>query len=226
MKKKFLIGAAIALTALFGGQQATAQETKSQTETVTKKTGPGPNTKVKTIEVTGKVTEYEAGKEIEIEGPEGTNHEFDLDENARIEGTVTVGQMATVHYVKGDDGKEHVLVLAAGAKKGTKPAEASQQAAPGARMHVESTTKHTGSGPNTKEKREVVIGIVKEYEPGKGITIVGPKDEDFTFDLDEQVSVKGPVAVGQTARVEYTKGNDGVERVVILTHVAAKKKSS
>lgn len=227
MKKQILIGAALALGLVVGGQQAVAQ-TKTHTETVTKKTGPGPNTKEKTEIVTGKVTEYEAGKEIEIEGPEGKKHEFDLDENARINGTIAVGQMATVEYTKAEDGKERVVVVAAGEKA---PAKAASQAhgdhgqpaaATGGRMHVESTTKRTGPGPNTKIKHEIVVGVVKEYEAGKEIEIEGPSGKNFEFDLDEQVAVKGAIAVGQRARVEYTKGDDGVDRVLILTHEAAK----
>lgn len=228
MKKQILIGAAIALGLAVGGQQAVAQ-TKTHTETVTKETGPDPNTKTKTEIVTGKVTEYEAGKEIEIEGPEGKNHEFDLDENARIEGTITVGEMATVEYTKTEDGTERVAVIAAGGKapaKGTAShahGEHGQPAAStGSRMHVESATKRTGPGPNAKTKHEIVVGVVKEYRAGKEIEIEGPNGKSYEFDLDEQVAVKGAVAVGQRARVEYTKGANGVERVMILTHEAAK----
>ena len=74
---------------------------------------------------------------------------------------------------------------------------------------TESVTKHTGPGPDTKVKTETVIGTVKKYEAGKKITVTGPKDKDYSFDLDENVAFKGDVAVGQRVKVTYTKTDGG-----------------
>ena len=220
MKK--LLPAALAVTLLAWGQGLAAQTTHTESET--KRKGPGPNDKVKTEIVTGKVTEYEAGKEIEVEGPGGKNFEFDLDENARVEGAITVGQTATVHYVK-ENGKERVVVLS-GATPAADPHAGHTAPKPGEKVYMESTTKHTGPGPNTKTKTEVVVGTVKAYEAGKEIEVEGPGGKDFEFDLDEQVVVKGAIVKGQSVRVEYIKMDDGTERVMILAPAVAATKDS
>ncbi len=82
-------------------------------------------------------------------------------------------------------------------------------------MHVESTTKQKGPGPNTKTKTETVIGTVKTYEAGKSITVTGPKDKDYSFDLDENVAMKGTIAVGERAKVTYSK-TDGKDKVTTV----------
>ena len=72
-----------------------------------------------------------------------------------------------------------------------------------------------------------MIGTVKEYEPGKKIKVVGPKDKDFSFDLDENVGMKGPVAVGDRVKVTYTKTDSG-QKVTIVEpykgHVGTRSK--
>jgi hypothetical protein len=221
--KKVLV-AAFALIALTWGQSAAAQ-TKQHTETVTKKTGPGPNVKIKTETVTGTVKEFHPGREIEIEGPGGKDFEFDLDENAKIEGTIAVGQTATVHYTKDDKGKEHVVVVSEGAAAKHEMTHSTQAAAaggnvpPGGKAHMESETKRTGPGPNVKVKSEVVIGTVKEYEPDEKLVVEGPDGKDYKFDLDDddqQMAIKGSIAKGLKVRVEYTK-SEGSERLVVVS---------
>src|SRR5438309_547010 len=83
------------------------------------------------------------------------------------------------------------------------------------KMHSESTTKQTGPGPNMKQKSEVVIGNVKKYEAGKKITVEGPKNHDYAFDLDDTASVNPNVAVGQRVKVTYTKANNGQKVTMI-----------
>src|SRR5262249_19017083 len=212
---------AIAIGFLIGGTagaQSTQPQEKSHTESVTKHTGPGPDTKMKTETVVGTVKEDEAGKKIKISGPGDKTYSFDLDEkgeSARVVGSIAVGQMAKVEYHKSDDGSEIVKVISE-APAGTK---ASASAAEGTRVHSEATTKHTGPGPDTKVKTETVIGTVKNYEPGKKITVTGPKDKDYSFDLDENVAFKGDVAVGQRVEVVYTKtdGGDKITSVMPYT---------
>jgi hypothetical protein len=207
MKTTVWRAAVTALGVLVGVTAVPAQE-KTHTETTTKQTGAGPNVKSKTEWVTGTVKDYDAGKKIKVEGPGGKDYSFDLDENARVQGTIVVGQPAKVGYSKGPDGVEKVSVISS--------ASANAQGAMAApRMHTESTTKESGPGPDAKTKKEVVIGTVKDFEPGKKIKVVGPGDKDFTFDLDEHASVEGSVSVGERVRVTYTKtpGGDKVTTV-------------
>lgn len=99
--------------------------------------------------------------------------------------------------------------------------------APGGTMHMESTTKHKGPGKNTKVKTEVVVGTVKTYEAGKKITVTGPKNKDYSFDLDENVSMAGSaVNVGDKVKVTYTKGDNGNKATIIGPAKVAKKKTA
>jgi hypothetical protein len=215
MKKLATLAVASLFAAGISGV-ATAQE-KTHSETTTKQTGPGPNMKAKSETVTGTVKSYDAGKSIKVEGPGGKNYSFDLDEGARVEGSIAEGSMVKVTYYKSNDGREHVTVLSAG--KGPHGAHmmnsSSGQQAVGERVHSESTTKQTGPGPDAKSKTEVVIGNVKKYEAGKKITVEGPKDKDYTFDLDEGASINPNVAVGQRVKVTYTKGSNGQKVTMI-----------
>jgi hypothetical protein len=91
-------------------------------------------------------------------------------------------------------------------------------------MHMESTTKHKGPGKNTKTKTEVVIGTVKTYDAGKKIVVTGPKDKDYSFDLDENVAMKGTVNTGDKVKVSYTKTSSGDKATTIAPYTAKTKK--
>ena len=205
---KRIAGAAIAVCILAGanaGAQSTQPQEKSHTESTIKQTGPGPDSKMKMETVVGTVKEYEAGKKIKISGPGDKTYSFDLDDkdtSAKVEGSIVVGQMAKVVYHKADDGREIVSVL-------SEASASSQAAAAAPKVHSETVSKQTGPGPDSKVKSETVIGTVKTYEPGKKLTVTGPKDKDYSFDLDENVAFKGDVAVGQRVQVTYTKVNGG-----------------
>jgi ABC-type glycerol-3-phosphate transport system substrate-binding protein len=210
MKKHVPGISAVALGLLLGAGGVAPAQQAQHTETTTKQTGPGPDSKTKSEWVIGTVKEYEAGKKIKVEGPGGKDYSFDLEESARVQGTIVVGQKARVGYSKGDDGVERVTVLSA--------ASADAQAAVSApRSHVESETKQSGPGPDLKTKTEVVVGTVKEYEPGKKIKVTGPGDKDFTFDLDQAVGTQGNVAVGERVKVTYTKVSNG-NKVLTIHH--------
>jgi hypothetical protein len=103
----------VGVCCLAAGSLALAQEpqTKTATETVVKQKGPGPDTKTKMESVVGTVKEYDAGKKIKISGPNDKTYSFDLDEDARIDGAIVIGQKAKVEYTKDDSGREHVTVL-------------------------------------------------------------------------------------------------------------------
>ena len=208
MKKQIPGISAVALGLLLGAGGVAPAQDKQHTETTTKQTGPGPDAKTKSEWVIGTVKDYEAGKKIKIEGPGGKDYSFDLDEVARVQGTIVVGQKARVGYSKSADGVERVTVLSA--------ASADAQAATSApRAHTEMVTKESGPGPDAKTKSEVVIGTVKDYEPGKKIKVTGPGDKDFSFDLDEGVTVHSNVTVGERVKVTYTKLPNGNKATTI-----------
>lgn len=213
--KKFATLAVASLFAAGISGVAMAQE-KTHSETTVKQSGPGPDMKVKSETVTGTVKSYTAGKSIKVEGPGGKNYSFDLDEAARVDGNIAEGSMVKVTYYKSNDGVEHVKVLseAKGPHGGHMMGATSGQAA-GERVHSESTTKQSGPGPDAKSKTEVVIGNVKKYEAGKKITVEGPKNKDYSFDLDEGASINPSVAVGQRVKVTYTKENNGQKVTMI-----------
>jgi hypothetical protein len=212
--KKRLIG--VVAACVIAASPAMLAQTTVHTESKTKQTGPGPNTKVKTESVVGTVKEYEAGKKIKITGPKDKVYSFDLDEAVRVDGTVAVGQMAKVEWTK-EDGRERVTVIAPfglGLQSSTVKSPKTMPAA-GHDMHMKSETTTHQPGPDVKTKTEVVVGTVKEFEAGKKIKVTGPNDKDFSFDLDEGVTMNGSVAVGQRVKVQYTKGDMGNHVTVV-----------
>jgi hypothetical protein len=217
----------MAVSACFlAGAQAAFAQTNVHTETKTKQTGPGPNVKTKTEITTGTVKEYEAGRKIKVSGPKNKTYSFDLDENARVDGNITVGQRVTVEWMKDAAGREHVTVLSGpGSTKGAAEMAMHEMPAAGHDLHMKSETTVHQPGPNVKTKTEMVIGTVKEYEAGKKIKVTGPDEKDYTFDLDEGVGLKGNVAVGERVKVEYTKGDNG-NHVTVVTLVPKGKKAA
>lgn len=223
MKK--ILAAAATLCFLAAAQAAFAQE-KAHTESKVKETGPGPNRKVKSEITIGTVKEYEAGRRIKIVGPKDKTYSFDLDKNARVVGVVTPGQSATVMWTKDAYGKEHVTVITgSGSTKGAAEMAMRQpQSGVGNEMHMKSETTVHQPGPNRETKTEVVVGTVQEFEPGKLIKVTGPDNKDYSFNLDGGVGMVGKVVVGSRVKVEYTKSNDGIDHVTVVSLVPGKTK--
>ena len=224
--KKILVAAAT-LCFLAGAQTAFAQE-KVHTESKVKKSGPGPNVKVRSETTVGTVKEYEAGRKIKIIGPQDKTYSFDLDQDARVIGKIAPGETATVTWKKDTNGKEHVSVIkGSGAAHGAAEIAAKEpQPAEGNMMRMKSETTVHQPGPNTQTKTEIVVGTVKEFEPGKKITVTGPDDKDYSFGLREGVGMNGKVVVGSRVKVEYTKGNDGVDHVTVVSLVPGKARKA
>lgn len=171
------------------GQEKSYSESKTR-----EKTSEGTS-KYRTRIVTGTVKDYEAGKKITISGPKDKSYAFKLDQDARVEGNIAVGQNAKVEYTE-RGGDKYVTVLS--------EAKAEARATSGS-MHMASTTRQRGS----KVKTETVVGSVKDYEAGKSITVTGPENKDYSFDLDKNVAMKGSVSVGERVKVSYTKAAGG-----------------
>jgi uncharacterized protein YndB with AHSA1/START domain len=102
---------ALCAVAAFVAGCATQPETKvvqEGTATTVKQTGPGPN--VDTTIVTGVVTKYEPGQEIEIKAADGNSWDFDLEDSLQVQGSVMVGKPATIHYTE-QSGVKRVTIL-------------------------------------------------------------------------------------------------------------------
>ena len=115
MAKRNFLAALTAASLLVGVNCATHKEVKVEQEgstTTMKETGPGP--KVKTTVVTGVVTKYEPGNELEIRPADGNMHDFDLEDNVQITGAIAVGQPVTVTYTE-VNGKKRASIIAVGA---------------------------------------------------------------------------------------------------------------
>lgn len=90
---------------------STQPETKvvqEGTATTVKQTGPGPNTD--TTIVTGVVTKYQPGQEIEIKAADGNSWDFDLEDSLQVQGAIEIGKPATIHYTE-TAGVKRVTVL-------------------------------------------------------------------------------------------------------------------
>lgn len=208
---KRILSTAVGVGLLIGSQALAQTPEKKVVETTTKQTGPGATLKSETQSVTGTVKEYAAGKKIKLSGPADKSYSFDLTEAARVDGVIVVGQMATVQFTKGTDGKETVAVVS--------EATANAVTAAGApKMHSESTMKSTGPDATVKTKTETVVGTVKAYEVGKSIKVTGPKDKDYSFDLTDMAALKNAVSVGERVKVTFTKSDSGDKATTIVPY--------
>ncbi len=209
---KRIMGTAVGLC-LLAASQAIAQTPEKQAveTTTTLQTLPGATLKSETQSVLGTVKEYEAGKTIQLSGPGEKSYSFDLRGDAKVEGTIVVGQTATVTYTKGTDGKETVVAVSEATANAATAADAPK-------MHSETVTKSSGPTASTKTTTETVVGIVKEYELGKSIKVTGPKNKDYSFDLTDMASLKKAVTVGERVKVTFTKSDGGDKVTTIVAY--------
>jgi hypothetical protein len=208
---KRIIGTAAGLCLLAASQAfAQAPETKA-VETTTLQAVPGSTLKTETQSVVGTVKEYEAGKTIKLSGPGDKSYSFDLRGDARVDGTIVVGQMATVKFTKGADGKETVVAISEATANAVTAADAPK-------MHSESVTKSTGPTADTKTTTETVVGTIKEYEAGKSIKVTGPQNKDYSFDLTDMATLKKAVSVGERVKVTFTKSDNGDKATNIIPY--------
>jgi hypothetical protein len=85
-------------------------------------------------------------------------------------------------------------------------------------MAQSTETKHTGPGKNTKTQGKTVTGTVKEYDAGKKLVVTGPKNKDYSFDLDDKnmsAEVDPAVAVGNKVTVKEHKDAEGKETMTV-----------
>ena len=84
-------------------------------------------------------------------------------------------------------------------------------------------TKHTGPGKNTKTKGKTVTGMVKSYDAGKKIVVTGPKNKDYSFDLDDKdmtANVDPAVAVGNKVTVKESTDDAGKKTLSVAPYKA------
>ena len=84
-------------------------------------------------------------------------------------------------------------------------------------------TKHTGPGKNTKTKGKTVTGMVKTYDAGKKIVVTGPKNKDYSFDLDDKdmtANVDPAVAVGNKVTVKESTDDAGKKTLSVAPYKA------
>ena len=208
---KRITGTAIGLCLLAASQTIAQAPEKKPVEATTLQALPGTTLETETTSVSGTVKEYEAGKSIKLSGPGDKSYSFDLRGDAKIEGTIVVGQMATVKYTEGTDGKETVVAI-------SEAAAAAVTAADAPKMHSESVMKSSGPAASSTTKTETVVGTIKEYEAGKSITVTGPKDKDYSFDLTDMAVLKKAVSVGERVKVTFTKTDAGDKATTIVAY--------
>ena len=89
------------------------------------------------------------------------------------------------------------------------------------KSHMETTTKSSSPDGSDKARTETVVGTVKAYEAGKKLTVTGPKKKNYSFDLDQETSLTGAVAIGDRVKVTYTKAN-GHKKVTVVSAYTGK----
>jgi hypothetical protein len=91
-------------------------------------------------------------------------------------------------------------------------------------MAQKTETKHTGPGKNTKTKGMKVVGTVKSYDAGKKIVVTGPKNKDYSYDLDDKdmaATVDPAVAVGNKVTVKESTDDAGKKTLSVSPYVAS-----
>jgi hypothetical protein len=87
----------------------------------------------------------------------------------------------------------------------------------------------------TKTKGKTVIGTVKSYDAGKKIVVTGPKNKDWSFDLDDAnvaATVDPAVAVGNKVKAVQATDDAGKKTLTVspytapMHHKKSMKKSS
>ena len=82
-------------------------------------------------------------------------------------------------------------------------------------------TTHSESGQKTKTKSMRLIGSVKSIDAGKSIVVTGPKDKDYSFNLDDKnlISKVDPaVAVGDKVRVVQRTDDAGMKTLTVAPY--------
>ena len=108
MRNKVLPLLAVAALVVGCATQPETKVVQEGTATTVKQTGPGPN--VDTTIVTGVVTKYMPGQEIEIKAADGNSWDFDLEDSLQVQGSIMVGKPATIHYTE-QSGVKRVTIL-------------------------------------------------------------------------------------------------------------------
>jgi hypothetical protein len=75
----------------------------------------------------------------------------------------------------------------------------------------------------TKTKAKTVIGSVKSYDAGKKIVVTGPKNKDWSFDLDDAntaATVDPAVAVGNKVKVVQSTDDAGKKTLTVSPYTA------
>ena len=79
------------------------------------------------------------------------------------------------------------------------------------------TIKQTGPGENVKTT--TVTGTVMKYDPGQELEIKAADGNSHDFDLEDSVTIKGSIVVGQPVTVTYTDVG-GLKKVTIISAVS------
>ena len=86
-------------------------------------------------------------------------------------------------------------------------------------------TKHEGKGmKTTKSKVQRVFGTVKSYDAGKKLVVTGPKNKDYSYDLDDKdmtANVDPAVAVGGKVKVVKSTDDAGKVTLTVSPHTAS-----
>jgi hypothetical protein len=81
---------------------------------------------------------------------------------------------------------KHVLAMAAAILFVAGAPAAAQEK----KVHIESRTKQSGPGPDSKVKKEITVGTVKEYEAGRKLKVVGPNDKTYSSARSRSTSLE------------------------------------
>jgi len=87
---------------------------------------------------------------------------------------------------------------------------------------TETKSKMPGMKSSTS-KGKTVIGTVKSYDSGKKIVVTGPKNKDYSFDLDDKnmpATVDPAVAVGNKVKAVQKTDESGNKTLTVSPYTA------
>lgn len=241
-----------------GASFALAQETPTTTSTTTTQATstqrPDGSTTTQTT-ITGEVVQYQPGQTIVVRDGEGKVQTYTLDSALTVPSDVQIGRRITVYSspVDGSLRVQKISLVESTAPDGSKqtrtevkdepgvPAAATSGTSPSSRQTTTTRQMSSTSSAAPQEapavatqettrttKTTTVSGMVKAYEPGQSITVVGPGNKVTTYTITTDSQLPQDVAVGKTVTVQTTmvSGKPVVRSVTSKTTTTTKTTKS
>ena len=232
--KRFLT--LLAVAGLSVAAASTAQEAGTHTKrTTVQSSGSRTTTTTKTTTITGEVVRIEPGHAIILRGPDSQVATYTLAPGLTVPAEVTVGRKVTIFTEPSDSWGAIVIQITTIRSDGGRVARETTRVttesitAKGERTTSTERTETSAAG-EAKTKMTTASGTVTGYEPGKTITLVGPKRTEATYGIDRQSDLPSDLGVGKTVTIRTTTAAGSqkpvIRKLTYTTRTQTSKKKS